>query len=220
MASFQGGQTQFPVFPPLMGQVVDATRQQQPDGTLTTEGLGRHSETLAQTIHQLGYMSGANGNLFSAIINGATGRTILAPAGTTSGPMIYNPIGSGINMEVLEIFAAPTTATDVVGVLGLEYGAPPTTVTNANAIVGYPIGKGATGQGRCSYGSTIVAMTMLIWIPVFIQTTAGVLQGSSVFYRPQGLVIAPGGAINLVSGQTTQSTNVWAEHFIWAEWPQ
>lgn len=180
--------------------------------------FGRQGDQLTSAVHSPSYTATHRGTVFSANANDATGRTILAPAGTTSGFMFYNPVGSGVNMEILEILLAPLTATDVVGVLGLEYGAPPTTVSNAATVRSDFIGGAAkTPLCKASYGSTIVAMTFLRWLPVMVQTTAGVLQGSSVLYVPNGLVIAPGGAINIVSS-TTQSTNLWAQSVTWAEW--
>jgi hypothetical protein len=189
------------------------------DTGLAPLSVGRQGDSLTSGVHDAFYTGTARGNVFVANANDATGRTILAPGGTTSGFMFYNPVGSGINMEILEILVLPLTATDVVGVIGVEYGAPPTTVGNAATVRNTLInGNGLTALGKASYGSTIAAMTFLQWLPVFIQTTAGVLQGSSGLYIPRGtFVLAPGGAMNIVSS-TTQSTNLWAQSVKWAEW--
>lgn len=199
--------------------VQNPVQNQIQDTGLAPLSVGRQGDLLFSGVHDAFYTATARGNVFVANANDATGRTILAPAGTTSGFMFYNPVGSGINMEILEIIVLPLTATDVVGVIGVEYGAPPTTVGNAATVRNTLInGTGLTAQGKASYGSTIVAMTFLQWLPVFVQTTAGVLQGSSGLYNPRGtFVLAPGGAMNIVSS-TTQSTNLWAQSVKWAEW--
>lgn len=191
------------------------------DTAVAPLGVGRQGDLLTSQVHQEAFAACSRGTVFSANANGATGRTILAPGGTTSGFMFYNPAGSGVVMEILEIWTLPLTATDVVGVLGLEYGAPPTTVTNAVTPIGTLIGgNNATALCKASYGSTIVAMTFLQWLPVFIQTTAGVTQASLQPYFPSGsLLIAPGGAINIVSNNS-QSTNLFAQGVKWAEWQQ
>ena len=214
--------TLFPSSPPvpLVGVVKNSTLEQDNDTTAQIISLGRHGEQHMAAIHGEMFSPASRGRVFSANANDATGRTILGAGGTTSGFMFYNPVGSGVNMEVLELIVSPLTATDVVGVIGLEFGAPPTTVANAATVRSTLIGGSAqTALCKASYGSTIVAMTFLHWLPIFVQTTAGVLQGSNVVYYPHGsLVIAPGGAINIISS-TTQSTNLWAQSVTWAEWP-
>jgi hypothetical protein len=131
--------------------------------------------------------------------------------------MLHNPVGSSVNLEVIEVSFVPTTATDVVSAISLEYGAPYTTagtaVTARSMLVG---GNAQTAQGVCSRGSTIVAMTLLFPM-AFVQSTGGIMEGLPVF-RPRGLVVAPGGAINMVS-TITQSTNVDGCAYVWAEWP-
>lgn len=203
----------------LYGQARNPAAESDQDASFLPISIGRHGQQHVASIHGTSFAATQRGVLFSANANDATGRTILAAGGTTSGFMFYNPVGSGINMEIVEIIASPLTATDVVGVLGLEYGAPPTTVSNAATVRSNLIGgTSQTALGKASYGSTIVAMTFLRWLPVFVQTTAGVLQGSTVMYRPDGnLVIAPGGAVNIISS-TSQSTNLWAQSVTWAEW--
>lgn len=204
----------------LTGLTQNPVLTQNNDITTAQPSFGRHGQLHTADVHGIRFAGASRGAVFSANANDATGRTILAPGGTTSGFMFYNPAGSGINMEILEIMTLPLTATDVVGVLGIEYGAPPTTVANAATVRSHWIGgAGAAALGKASYGSTIVAMTFLRWLPTFVQTVAGVLQGSLGSYDPQGsIVIAPGGAINIVSS-TTQSTNLWAQSVTWAEWP-
>lgn len=204
----------------MVGRTKNPAVEQVNDTLLNEFSMGRHGQVHAADIHGWFYAAASRGAVFSANANDATGRTILGAGGTTSGFMFYNPVGSTVNMEILEIETLPLTATDVVGVLGLEYGAPPTTVANAATVRGHLIGgTNQTAQGKASYGSTIVAMTFLRWLPMFVQTTAGVLQGSNGIYQPNGhLVIAPGGAVNIIAS-TSESTNLWAQSVTWAEWP-
>jgi hypothetical protein len=203
----------------LMGQARNPAVEAGQDGSFLPVSLGRKGQQHVGELQGRFATATERGVVFSAAANDGTGRTILAAGGTTSGFMFYNPVGSGVNMEVLELIVAPLTATDVVGAIGLEYGAPPTTVSNAATVRSNFIGGAAqTALCKASYGSTIVAMTFLRWLPIFVQTTAGVLQGSSVLYRPDGsLIIAPGGGVNIFS-TTTQSTNLWAQSVTWTEW--
>lgn len=205
----------------LVGRVQNPSVGQVADSLQTELVLDRHGQLVVSKFLGKHSIITQRGRTFSANANDATGRTILGAGGTTSGFMFYNPVGSGVNMEIVELIVSPLTATDVVGVIGLEYGAPPTTVSNAATVRSCNIGGNTqTALCKASYGSTIVAMTFLRWLPVFVQTTAGVLQGSFIRYDPEGsLIIAPGGAVNIVSS-TTQSTNLWAQSVTWIELPQ
>lgn len=196
-------------------------QEQNTDGTQVTASLGRHGHLHTADIHGQYFAATGRGAVFSACAAGGTGVAILAPGGTTAGFMFYNPVGTGMNMEILEICAAPKTATDVVDVIGLEYGTVPSAVGTADTVISQLIGgTSQTAQGKAAHGSTIAAMTVLRWLPIFVQTTAGVMQGSMVTYQPNGsLVLAPGGAINIMANPTTQGTNLWMQHVIWAEWP-
>jgi hypothetical protein len=200
----------------LVGQVLNQASNQLPDGSLTNVNLGRQGDLLVSEVHGKYYAQVARGRVFSAVKS--AGSLVLAPAGTTSGLMLYNPVGSGVNLELIEFSFVPTTATDVIAGLSLEYGAPPTSggtaVTPVNMLIG---GTGFTNSGLVKSGATIVAMTLLLNLPMFVQSTGGIMPGSALTYRPDGaLVIAPGGAINPVS-TVTQSTNVDGVGFIWAE---
>lgn len=205
---------------PLVGVTQNSATTQNNDTTATILGMGRNGDALFSEVHGPYFQASRCGTIFSAGSNDFTGRTILGAGGTTSGFMFYNPVGSGVNMEILELVTLPLTATDVVGVLGLEYGAPPTTVGNAATVrTNFVGGNARTAQCKASYGSTVVAMTFLKWLPMMIQTTAGVTQASTGLYMPWGtLVVAPGGAVNIISS-TTQSANLWAQSVVWAEWP-
>ena len=204
---------------PLVGVVTNPATNQYPDVSGQVVGMSRHGSIFADEVHGQYFAATVRGNVFTASAAAGTGRTILAAGGTTSGFMFYNPVGSGVNMEIIELDLSPTTATDVVGSLGLEYGAPPTTVSNADTVLSNFInGRALTAQCKASHGSTIVAMTFFKYLPVFIQTTAGVATGTWQFLFNGSLVLAPGGAINIIS-LTSQSTNVWAQAVTWAEWP-
>ena len=177
----------------FVGRVLKPAATQINDGQPTEISLSRHGAIHVSPNTGPAYPMCAAGAVFTASANDGTGRTILAGGGTTSGFMFYNPVGSGVIMDILELLTLPLTATDVVGVLGLEYGAPPTTVANAATVrSSAPSGPNVTAQCKASYGSTIVAMTWLRNLPVFVQTTAGVLQGSNGLYKPEGSLLLYG----------------------------
>ena len=211
-----GGSPSFP----LVGVVRNPAQSADQDSSVNVVGMSRNGSFYADPIHGNTYHGNLRGRMFSASANTITGRTILAAGGTTSGFMFYNPAGSGVNMEVVELMVLPLTATDVVGVLGVEVGAPPTTVGTAATPVANLVGASAqTALGKASYGSTIAAMTFLFWLPLAVNTTGGVMYASMGLYRPEGrLILGPNGAANIISS-TSQSTNLWAQSVTWIEWP-
>ena len=203
------------------GQVVNPASAQVPDGYGAGVAMGRNNDVLTSDVHGRFFNASARGNVFVAAPSGATGRTILGFGGTTSGFCVYNPLGSGINMEILELQVSPLTATNVVAGLGLEYSTPPsavgTAITPALANVG---GRALGPVGKAAMGATIVAGSFLMWLPMMQMTTSTLTAGGSqILYKPEGaLILAPGGLINICS-TTSESTNVWMQHAIWAEWP-
>jgi len=205
---------------PLVGVVRNPAQAADQDSSVSVIGMSRHGSAYADAIHGGFWHSTLRGRVFSATAHGLTGVAPLAPAGTTAGFMFYNPAGSNVNMEILEITALPVTATDVVAVLGIEVGGVPSAVGTAVTPVSNLQGNSAqTALCKAAYGSTIAAMTLLYFMPVFVQTTAGVLQGSLGTYRPNGnLILGPNSGANIVS-TITQSTNLWNQCVIWAEWP-
>jgi hypothetical protein len=213
--------TNYPAIQLDGGQVVNPAATQIADGYGASISTGRNGDLLVGAVHGKFYAGGQRGNVFCAQANASSGRTILAAGGTTSGFMFYNPAGSTVRMEIIEILVSPITATNLVGGIGLEYGAPPSTVANAATPRCLRIGGSPAGPVcLASYGSTIVAMTFLQWLPVMQMTTSTLVAGGSQFlYRPDGmLVIEAGGAIN-ICGNASQSANLWMQHVIWAEWP-
>jgi hypothetical protein len=201
----------------LVGQVGSTATAQNPDNTVANLMLGRQGDALVSEVHGKYYAQVSRGRVFSAVKS--AGSLLLAPAGTTGGLTLYNPVGSGVNLELIEVSVVPTTATGVVAGISLEYGAPPTSggtaVTAANMLIAGT--NSFVAQGLVKTGATIVAMTLLMNLPVFIQTTANILQGSALTYRFDGaVVIGPGGAVNVVA-TVTQSTNVVGVGYIWAE---
>ena len=206
-----------------LGVVNNPTTAQIFDGWGQAYTIGRNGDLLASEAHGKFFAGAMRGNVFAATGAGTTGLTIINPGQTTSGLMLGNPSGSNVNLEVIEILVAPLTATNVVGGVGLEYGAPYTAVGTAVTPVRTRInapGVNPAAAGKSSYGSTIAAMTFLQWLPLMQMNSSTLVAGGSQFlYRPDGqLVIAPGGAINIVAN-TTFSTNVSMQHIIWAEWP-
>lgn len=190
---------------------------QNSDGSVAVVNLGHNGDLFVSEIHGKRYTAAARSNLFIASANGATGVSPLAPAGTTSGFMFYNPLGTNVLMEIHKIRAVPLTATDVVGGLALEYGVPPTAVGTAATIVSMPL-QGSRGGPLCkaSFGSTIAAMAWLQAL-TFVQTTGGLMASDGSFDFDGSLVLFPGSAVNIVS-TTTQGTNKWLQDVTWSEW--
>lgn len=181
--------------------------------------MGRHGEQLAGEIHGKRFVSRIMGNGFSANFNGNTGVSIIAPGQTTAGAVLYNPAGSGVNVELERIvITTASAATVVVAGLGLEGSVQvPSSVTAATTNT-FPLGAGVgTAKALAYKTATIVAMTYIMGLGLSFAATTSV-NPVSVWDSDGGFTMAPGFAINLVSS-ITQATAKLIVDFFWSEWP-
>src|SRR5579863_6487960 len=182
--------------------VQNVNANQNPDTTQVNFAAGRHSDLLVSETHGRLYAAAARGNLFTGSGITTTGVAILAAGGTTSGLVLGNPAGSGVNLEVHRVRVAMLTATGVVGVLGLEYGANPVSTTYQTTITQMPIAASANtvNKARMWDAVTIVANTWLMALPQSILATTVVGNAGAFEFNTDGLlVIPPGIAVNLVA---------------------
>src|SRR5688572_8341280 len=94
--------------PPLIGAagpglVVDPTVAQLPDGSPTMPGFGRQGQQFVGEFQGRYYPASARGNVFIAS-TAIAGVTLPAPATTLASKAgMRNPVGSGVNVELIAI---------------------------------------------------------------------------------------------------------------------
>lgn len=202
---------------------------QNTDTTAVNLAALRHGEQAVSEIHGKRYAKGSRGNLFWGT-SGTAGSKFIAPGQTTGSFMLYNPVASGVLVEVEQFrIAGASTETDVVAGLALEGSVqvPSGTLTGCT-VSSMPLG-GLTGPGNVGvvtassaakarvYGvATIVAMTYLGNLGMTIQATTSPVANGIVDFDGT-LILAPGFCINVVS-TITQSSDIIVADWIWSEW--
>lgn len=185
-------------------------------GVAIPQAMGDDGEVLASELHGKWYAAARRGQVFIGA-TAAAGTTIPVSSATAATFTLYNPIGSGVNLELITYRMAIAAATLVVSpiLLGIARGL---TVgpTGLTALTSGPalIGGGGGALGKLYSVATIVATTE--FFPMFnVSAVAGVL--SNCIYQFDGeIMLAPGSLVH-VCGTAAQASAA-AQGFTWAEW--
>jgi hypothetical protein len=178
---------------------------------------GKAGEGIVAELHGKYYTSTYRGKTFLGS-TAAAGTVIPISSATAATFVLYNPIGSGVNIELISANVAILNATTVVSsiALGIASGliVAPTSVTKLTPIAGL-LGGSAVAQAQLYSVATIVATTT--FFPLFsVSATAGAF--SNFNYKFDGeIVLAPGSLVHLcgTAAQSSASMNA----FSWSEWP-
>jgi hypothetical protein len=151
-----------------------------------------------------------------SIEGGTAGVSILAPGGTTSGLVIWNPAASGVVTAIHRVLAVPLTSASVVSPIGLEYATELPSGGTALAPVALPLGNSNSPKTKAASGATITAMVYFMTL-LGVQGTSGAMQSSIERDLTGLLFLEPGMAINLVS-LISQVSDKFAVNVICSEW--
>ncbi len=194
---------------------------------------GRSGEVLSTALHTTYYHANLAGKVFQATTLVA-GVTLPVQAASFTGVFtIWNPLGSGVNVELIRITHAFTTVTEVVGPIALYI---QTSVGNANAL---PTSLTALTTrpglwGGASINPTAVAQAAVYSAATFTDTVGtNMFQGPILFgpaaatstanqpcnYDFNGNTLLGPGALASVACFAAQ-TQTSGLSIIWAEWPQ
>jgi hypothetical protein len=177
--------------------------------------MGKAGEQILAELHGKWYTAAYRGRVFSTgvLIAGVT-----IPVNTTTAPTftLFNPLGSGVNLELISLDVGwPAAAASVAGtLLGTTGVQTPTSVTAGN-IYSTLIGAGAVPQGKFYTAATIVAITQHMPL-ITISTTTDVMAPSHVDFDG-AVILAPGSLFTLTS--TPVQTAVALPAMRWCEWP-
>jgi hypothetical protein len=178
---------------------------------------GNQGELLVSEYHsQLG-MSCYAGALFSAG-TAVAGVTLPVSTTTTATFCFYNPQGSGVFMELVEVACNLISATGVINAIGLGCASgqsTPTTTTVAPSLGSNRIG-GANPAGTVYTSAGITATTRFIWSGMGMSVTNST-GFNNFFWAINGkVVLPPGGLAHLVVSTGAQANMVvggtWLEH--------
>jgi hypothetical protein len=177
---------------------------------------GKLADGIVSELHGKFYNAAVNNRVFcgSSLIAGVT-----IPVNTTTAPTftLFNPLGSGVNLELISLdIGWPAAAASVVGtILGSVSTQTPSSTTAGGTTIAVPIGGGGVAQAKLFTAATITAITTHIAL-ITASTVTDTMNPAHVDFDGK-LVIAPGGLITLTS--TPVQTAVSLPSLFWAEWP-
>lgn len=186
-----------------------------PDGVNLPQLQGKAGELIDSALHGKWYTAAYRGRAFSTgvLIAGVT-----IPVNTTTSPTftLYNPLGSGVNLELISLDVGwPAAAASVVGTLLGSTGVQAPTSVTAGLIYSTLIGAGAVPQAKFYTAATIAAITQ--HMPLITMSTVTDTMNPSHVDFDGAIILAPGSLFTLTS--TPVQTAVALPALRWAEWP-
>ena len=214
--------------PPLIGAsgpglVVDPTVAQLPDGSPVMPGFGRHGQQFVGEFQGRYYPAAARGNVFvaSTLIAGVT---LPAPATTLASKAgMRNPVGSGVNVELIAIGLTSVTVDVALKNFLMEFqvnasstGGIPTSITD---LTSYSMPLSSAGRTSAAKAYSAATMTNAAANPIlipFYQKLETAVGGVPVYYRFDGeIVFGPDTVMAITCTAALAAVNL---TYVWAEW--
>jgi hypothetical protein len=206
-----------------VGRVLNPATTYDGDGQDLPMGIGRSGEAYNVDIHGKYYTAGYRANTFIGTTLVA-GTIIPISSATAATFALFNPFGSGKNVELISYDMSFLTATAVVGALELTVltgvGSSVAIPTSVTAIVplANPIGgPGGVPVAQLYSAATVVASTKIIALGLAFGTTteqAGPIEAHLDFDGK--IILAPGTLVH-VTGNVAQTAAA-LQQFVWSEW--
>ena len=206
-------------------QVTNPATSSYTDGLNPTQASGRQGEGLSADIHGKWYTAGYRGVTFIATTP-ITGVVVPISSTTSATFGLYNPSGSGKNVELIAYDLSFLTATEVVGALefavltGVGGGgaALPTGITAISALSNPIGGPGYNPVVTAFSAATVVASTKLIALGIAFGTVVEQAGPITAHLNFEGSIILAPGTLIHVTGNVAQTASA-LQQLIWAEWP-
>jgi hypothetical protein len=193
------------------------------DGSVETARLGKTLETITADAHGRYYEAASRGKLYvaHAIV---TAPVIYTTAAGTGGPLIWNPVNSGINVNIVGVGFGVTVVSTVAAALGITGNsgqtAAPASTTAIDSQRSTYIGAAAAGQASAyRIGTPTNAGNFLV---PFADLQTGALTTSAGrlnWVDLGGVVVAPPGTWVSVAASATASTTVAQLALVYEEVP-
>ena len=206
----------------LVYQTLNPVGIKAQDGSNQTPVLGQQTEQLVSEIHGKWFVAAQRGNLFMANVTAVTIPVIASTL--VSVFSLYNPVGSGIVMELVDIDFGQVLATTVVDAVGLYYSAGTAaaagTFTTKGTIQSALVGSGLVGKGLfySAYTHSGTPVRQRILQSFGATTDAGLSLNTKEL---DGKVLIPEGCVVSLAMTTAASTSSGLDvSASWAEWPK
>lgn len=211
----------------IQGQVGPASVQSLSSGTNPTIRMGQLGDIVVSELHGRYYEQAYRGSVFSLSVS--TAAAITAYVGAAAGqPQIalYNPVGSGKNLAVLQASYNNVVAASGAGTVawGLWFGptVAPTAATNAVATNMATLQK-AGSVASCWTNTALTSSTALVnQYPVgfyYWATAAGALSPAMNMVDVGGSIIVPPGCMIALGGTSALTSATWTGNITWEEVP-
>ncbi len=189
------------------------------DGTNPLALMGKSGELVKTDLHGQWYTAAYRGKLFHGG-TAAAGTTI--PISSTTAPTftLYNPIGSGVNLELVKLNIGITNATTVVSpiLLGVISGllVAPTSVTALTTYAAL-VGGNASPIAQLWSAATLAAAAAKFYTIDSVSAASGSFPNFNYDFNGT-FVLTPGSLVFLCG--TAAQTSASSAAMTWAEWPQ
>lgn len=206
----------------MEGLVANPMTMSTSDGQVGVPTLGKQQDLLMTLLHAKNYVPAYRNARFGANVTAVTVPVVAS--GLVSVFTLYNPVGSGIYMEIDEVRIGQVLATTVVDAIGLYYSASNLaaagTFTTKGTIQSSKIGSGLVGVGQFysayTHSGTPVRVAMLGSVGAV--TDAGMTLPFRTF--DGGLLIPEGTAVSVAMSTAAGTASGLDVEAWWNEWPK
>ena len=210
--------------------VVDPATMKFGSGARPAMAGGPSGDGLVSRVHGKFYNANYYGHVFNAFNAAATIKASANNVAMTAGWSLYNPPGSGINVEFISTDIGSVSATTVVNTIGLYI----MQGKAANAATFATVGVGGTNNfpGNLSnalggmyskalyYTSCTASGTPVLWKIIGSTWATSSTAAFSMRREFDGTAIAPPGTlISVLTTTAAETTTGLAVDICWSEWP-
>ena len=217
--------------PTQQGLVVSPQSLNRAYGDTPNNTYGRQGDSMVSELHGKYYQGAYAGNVFYASTL-AAGIIVPFNAATVASKFtLWNPAGSGVNVELIELTLCQVPGTALITGLGMGFQGPlastggvPTSLTlAAGGNITTKIGSGLAPKASLYTAATLTNVAIsnlspIYWLLNNVATTV-ITQGQTIVPFDGKFLLPPDTLCTLVNSITgTQSAC--AASICWAEWPQ
>lgn len=204
----------------LTGLVQNPASTSQSDATEANFNIGRQGDNLVSELHGKFYTQTYRDMVFRA---NATAKTVPAVAsGLVSVFTLYNPVGSGINMSLIDFDITSVVATLVVNTYGLYYSVGPVaaagTFTTLGTAIPAKLGSAIAGNKGLYYSAYTHSGTPARWLILGGHAATTSTQAGGIHVDFDGkAIIRPGSAVSVAASTAAGTTSGLDLAVTWAE---
>ncbi len=205
----------------LTGNVVNPYTTNQPDNSYNPLAQGRNSELLVSEVHGKYFNAAARGALYSFNVTAVTIPVVAS--GLVSVCSLYNPVGSGRLLELVDLDIGLVLATTVVDTYGLYVSTAVLTAKGTFTTAGTPqaglLNSNLRGVG-VPYSAFTHSGTPTRWMIIGTMGAVTTTSNQLMHYNFDGkAVITPGSVVSVASATAASNASGSDINITWVETP-